>query len=53
MDQLQMEAIITGFVATGLSCALVILGLGELSTNPYSYTGTQPTSTSTTAQHQR
>jgi hypothetical protein len=48
MRLMQMEGIITGFVATGLTCALVILGLGELTANPYSYSGTQtPTPTHT------
>lgn len=41
-----MEGIITGFVATGLVCALTILGLGELTANPYTYSGT-PTPTHT------
>ncbi len=40
MRLLQMEGIITGFVATGLTCVLVIVGLGELTANPYSHSGT-------------
>ena len=46
MEQVKMDDILTGFVAAGLTCALVILGLGELSANPYSYSGT-PTPTPT------
>jgi hypothetical protein len=47
---MQMDGFITGFVAMGLTCSLVILGLGELAANPYSYSGTQ--SQTTTAKHQ-
>jgi hypothetical protein len=47
MDQVQMDGIISFFVATGLTCALVILGLGELSANPYSYSGTSTPQTHT------
>lgn len=42
---MKMEGFITGFAATGLTCLLVFLGLGELSANPYSYSGTQPHTT--------
>jgi hypothetical protein len=47
MDQVKMDGIISFFVATGLTCALVILGLGELSANPYSYSGTPTPQTHT------
>lgn len=39
-----MDDIISAFVAAGLTCALIIIGLGELSANPYTYSGT-PTPT--------
>lgn len=47
---MQMDGFITGFVAMGLTCSLVILGLGELAATPYSYSGTQ--SQTTTTKHQ-
>lgn len=40
MDQVKLDDIITGITATGLLCLLVILGLGELAANPYTYSGT-------------
>jgi hypothetical protein len=41
---MQMEGIITTFVSMGMVSFLVVIGLGELSANPYSYSGTQPAS---------
>ena len=37
---MESKEILTGLWAAGLTCALVILGLQELTANPYSYSGT-------------
>jgi hypothetical protein len=50
---MQMKEIISGLVAVGLTCSLVILGLGELADNPYTYSGTPTPIQINAAKHQR